>query len=90
MKTTCPIIMLATCVNPGMFGDITPTCNGPNCQLWHKCRRPDQCPKCGATGEPEEYARGYECPNGCGWFDKAGDLIEYTKEGNHETDKTVA
>jgi len=68
---------------------ITEACLGSNCQWWHKCRRHDQCPKCGSTGEPDDYAKGYECPNGCGWFDKAGDLIEY-KEGDHEADQTVA
>ena len=86
MNTTCPLFVSLLLSGQADNAD----CEGPNCQLWHKCRRPDQCPKCGATGEPEEYARGYECPNGCGWFDMAGDLIEYTKEGNHETGKTVA
>lgn len=49
MKTSCPLMWLVICTAPGMFGETTPSCNGPNCQLWHKCRRPDQCPVCGKT-----------------------------------------
>jgi hypothetical protein len=86
MKTICPIMYLAA---PAGYNHEISDCIGPKCQWWHKCRRPDQCPKCGSTGEPDDYAKGYECPNGCGWFDKAGDLIEY-KEGDHEADQTVA
>lgn len=92
MKTFCPLSAISSAIWMGLIGATinNPTeCLGSGCQWWHKCRRPDQCPKCGSTGEPDDYAKGYECPNGCGWFDKAGDLIEY-KEGNHEADQTVA
>lgn len=47
MKTSCPLMWLVICTAPSMFGDTTPSCNGPSCQLWHKCRRENQCLKCG-------------------------------------------
>jgi len=72
----CPILAIAGAlwVKAGGSGEDPCACVGSRCQWWYKCRRPDQCPKCGEAGTARNG--GYDCSS-CGWFDKQGDLIEY-------------
>lgn len=92
MKTYCPLMHIAAPIweRAGYSQEIS-ECTGPRCQWWHKCRQKNQCPKCGAICEQEDYAHGYECTACKGWFDKDGDFIYYDKkEEEREADKTVA
>lgn len=67
METTCPLFTIAEAIAWTKEEDWPDKCTGPRCQWWTKCRRPDQCPKCGEFGIPDDEKGGFHCQEH-GWF----------------------